>query len=81
MILCHSAKGGKMFGDQMTLNGYDILVLGIIFMALGIAINIGTREILKAIERTHDHLGADVQSIKDELGEVNARLEKYIYGD
>ena len=67
-----------MFGEYMTLNGYDILVLGIAYAGIAITINVGTKEILKAIIRTHDHLGDDVQTIKDELREVNARLEKHI---
>ena len=70
-----------MFGDYMTLNGYDVFFLVMMFIVVGFAINTGTKEILKAIIRTHDHLGDDVQTIKDELREVNARLEKHIYGD
>lgn len=70
-----------MFGEYMTLNGYDILVLGIAYLGIGIAINVGTREILTKISRTHEHLAEDLKVIHDDLQEVKARTEKILYGD
>lgn len=65
-----------MFGESMTLNGYDVLFLFILFVGTGIAINVGIKEILKVIGRTHDDLDATLQTVQEELRIVKARLER-----
>ena len=56
-----------MFGEYMTLNGYDVLVLGIAYLGIGIAIHVGTTEILNKISRTHEHLAEDLKVIQQDL--------------
>lgn len=65
-----------MFGESMTLNGYDVLFLFILFVGTAIAINVGIKEILKVIGRTHDDLDATLQTVQEELRIVKARLER-----
>ena len=65
-----------MFGEYMTLNGYDVLFLVIMLMIIGLAINVGTKEILKVLGRTHDLLDEDIKVIQQDLRIVKAKLER-----
>ena len=65
-----------MFGEYMTLNGYDVFFLVIMLMIIGFTINVGTKEILKVLGRTHDLLDEDIKVIQQDLRIVKAKLER-----